>query len=224
MARKSKHPPPDKKTYPQQDKIVRIYSDGSYYQGRHIGGYGAVLTFNGHEKEIAGRSQNSSSARMELVAALFALRILKHNRHVVHVYSDSQYLINGASKWCAGWLRNKSNSAGIKNLDLWTQIHEQIQKHTIHWHWIKGHNGHRMNERADKLAEYAALGQYAEQKLLEDSQWLQKNAALAKKNNTSRHEQEKRMKAQIRKNQVEQKERREAERRRNLRLMLIARI
>ncbi len=136
--------------------LVEIYCDGS---GRDSGpgGYGVILRFGEHEKELDGFEPVSTSQRMELTAAIRGLEALTTRRRV-HVFSDSQYLVRGMSEWLQGWIRTgriKTPDA-LKNQDLWQQLAAQAESHEIRWEWIRGHDGHHFNERCDRLAKRAA--------------------------------------------------------------------
>ncbi len=136
--------------------VVELYSDGS---GRDSGpgGYGVVLRYAGHEKELSGFELVSTSQRMELLAAIKGLEAL-HNPSTVHVFSDSQYLVQGMGKWIYSWIRNGrlEEPDALANQDLWTQLVALAQKHEITWQWVRGHAGHPFNERCDRLAKRAA--------------------------------------------------------------------
>lgn len=136
--------------------LVELYSDGS---GRDSGpgGYGVVLRYAGHEKELSGFEPVATSQRMELIAAIKGLEAL-HNRSRVRVFSDSQYLVRGMSEWLHGWIRKGrlEEPGALKNQDLWQQLAALSDKHDIDWQWVRGHAGHPFNERCDKLAKRAA--------------------------------------------------------------------
>jgi len=136
--------------------VVELYSDGS---GRDSGpgGYGVVLRYGEHEKELSGFEPLSTSQRMELIAAIRGLEAL-HNPSTIHVFSDSQYLVRGMSQWIHEWIRNDrlDTPDALANQDLWKQLATLASKHKITWEWIRGHAGHPFNERCDKLAKRAA--------------------------------------------------------------------
>ncbi len=136
--------------------VVELYSDGS---GRDSGpgGYGVVLRYGDREKELSGFELASTSQRMELLAAIRGLEAL-HNPSTVHVFSDSQYLVQGMSKWIYGWIRNGrlEDPDALANQDLWKQLVALSHKHEVTWEWVRGHSGHPFNERCDKLAKRAA--------------------------------------------------------------------
>jgi len=141
---------------PPPPGVVELYSDGS---GRDSGpgGYGVILRFGGHEKELSGFEPSSTSQRMELIAAIRGLEAL-HNKSRVRVYSDSQYLVRGMSEWLRGWIRSGrlEEPEALKNQDLWRQLAFLSGKHEVTWEWVPGHAGHHFNERCDKLAKRAA--------------------------------------------------------------------
>ncbi len=133
---------------------VSIWSDGACSGNPGPGGWGAVLDWNGHEKELKGGEKETTNNRMELTAAIEALAALKRPS-VVDFYTDSQYLRGGVTGWIAGWQRNGWKTADrkpVKNVDLWQRLDELCHKHEIVWHWVKGHAGTDGNERADQLA------------------------------------------------------------------------
>lgn len=142
-----------------QLKHVDIFTDGACRGNPGPGGYGAILRYAGHEKELSGGFISTTNNRMELLAAIRALSALTE-RCEVALYSDSQYLINGlakgwAKKWRAnGWMRTKTEKA--LNADLWEQLLSLLERHAVTLHWVRGHNGHPENERCDKLATAAA--------------------------------------------------------------------
>ncbi len=135
--------------------VVELYSDGSGTDSGP-GGYGVVLRYAGHEKELSGYEPEATSQRMELIAAIKGLEAL-NNRSNVHVFSDSQYLVQGMSKWIFNWTRNGrlEEPGALANQDLWKQLETLSRKHEISWQWVRGHSGHPFNERCDKLAKRA---------------------------------------------------------------------
>ena len=141
---------------PPAPGVVELYSDGS---GRDSGpgGYGVVLRYGEHEKELSGFEPAATSQRMELIAAIRGLEAL-HNPSTVCVFSDSQYLVRGMSQWIHGWIRNDrlDTPDALANQDLWKQLAALASKHKITWEWVRGHAGHPFNERCDKLAKRAA--------------------------------------------------------------------
>ena len=140
-------------------KTVDIFTDGACSGNPGPGGWGAVLRYNGHEKELSGGEAETTNNRMELCAVIFALEALREPCEV-NLYSDSQYVCNAltqgwAKKWRAnGCMRNKKEKA--LNPDLWERLLDLCEKHTVHVNWVKGHAGHPENERCDRLAVAAA--------------------------------------------------------------------
>ncbi len=138
---------------------VTIYTDGACSGNPGPGGWGAILISGHHEKEIKGGETLTTNNRMELMAAISALETLKRPA-VADVHTDSQYLRNGIMSWIHGWKRNGWRTADkkpVKNVDLWMRLDEALRHHTVRWHWVKGHAGHDLNERADRLAREAII-------------------------------------------------------------------
>ncbi|MEJ2709268.1 MAG: ribonuclease HI [Anaerolineales bacterium] len=136
--------------------IVNIYTDGACDPNPGPGGWAALLRFGKHEKVLTGSSEDTTNNRMELTAAVEALATLKRPCRV-HLYTDSEYLKKGITEWMANWrARNWRRKKGVlANVDLWKQLDQAIHPHVIEWHWVRGHAGHRYNERVDKLARGA---------------------------------------------------------------------
>lgn len=138
---------------------VVIYSDGGSDPNPGIGGWAAVLRFGEYEKVLTGNHPSTTNNRMELTAALEALRALKRPCQI-EFYTDSEYLRKGVTEWIEQWRekewRSKSGKP-VQNEDLWQALWPQIQRHEINWHWVKGHSGDEMNERVDRLARRARL-------------------------------------------------------------------
>ncbi|CAG9172114.1 Ribonuclease HI [Cupriavidus laharis] len=133
---------------------VTIYSDGACKGNPGRGGWGAVLVAGTREKELFGGEPNTTNNRMEMTAVIEALRALKRPC-TVQVYTDSQYVQKGISEWLPGWKARGWKTADkkpVKNADLWQELDALTQPHKISWHWVRGHNGHPGNERADALA------------------------------------------------------------------------
>ncbi len=138
------------------DRVI-IHTDGACSGNPGPGGYGAILTFGDHEKEISGGEPHTTNNRMELMAAIAALEALKRPCNV-DLHTDSQYVQQGISSWIKSWKRNGWRTADkkpVKNVDLWQRLDAALAPHAVHWHWVKGHDGHEMNERADVLARSA---------------------------------------------------------------------
>ena len=133
---------------------VTIYTDGACSGNPGPGGWGALLTFGEHEKEMCGGEAETTNNRMELQAAIEALNALKRPCEV-DLWTDSQYVKGGITGWIYGWKKNgwkTSNKKPVKNVELWQALDEALQRHKVQWHWVKGHAGHEGNERADELA------------------------------------------------------------------------
>lgn len=136
-------------------KKVQIYTDGACSGNPGPGGWGAVLVFNGHEKEMSGGEKNTTNNRMELSAAIYALKALKEPCEV-ELTSDSKYLTDALSKgWVYSWRRNgwrKADKKPALNSDLWEELLALLEIHDVKFIWVKGHAGHEYNERCDRLA------------------------------------------------------------------------
>ncbi len=136
---------------------VTIHTDGACSGNPGPGGWAAILTFGNREKELNGGAPDTTNNRMELMAAISALEALKRPSRV-DLHTDSKYVQDGISKWIHNWKRNGWKTADkkpVKNGDLWQRLDAAAQRHQVHWHWVKGHAGHDMNERADELARQA---------------------------------------------------------------------
>jgi ribonuclease HI len=134
--------------------VVEIYSDGACRGNPGPGGWGALLRYNGTEKELWGGEADTTNNRMELMAVIRALEALKR-RSQVKLYTDSLYVMKGITTWILAWKRRGWRTADkkpVKNEDLWKRLDELAAKHDVEWHWVKGHAGHPENERADQLA------------------------------------------------------------------------
>jgi ribonuclease HI len=136
------------------EQHVVVYTDGACSGNPGPGGWGAILVWGDKEREIKGGEPNTTNNRMELMAAIAALEALKRPC-AVDIHTDSQYLRNGIMSWIHSWKRNgwrTSSKSAVKNVDLWQRLDAALAQHKINWHWVKGHAGHDMNERADALA------------------------------------------------------------------------
>lgn len=133
---------------------VIIHTDGGCSGNPGPGGWGAVLQYNGHVKELKGGAEQTTNNRMELTAAIEALNSLKRSC-TVELHTDSKYVKDGLTSWIHGWKKNGWKTAAkkpVKNVELWQALDTAVQRHTIKWHWVKGHAGDEMNELADSLA------------------------------------------------------------------------
>lgn len=139
------------------ETVVEIFTDGACRGNPGPGGWGAILRFNGTEKELYGGEALTTNNRMEMLAAINALATLKRPCHV-RLTTDSKYVLQGITEWLAGWKRKQwKNSARqpVKNQDLWQELDRLATPHQIDWQWVRGHTGHVENERADQLANRA---------------------------------------------------------------------
>lgn len=135
-------------------KHVEIFTDGACSGNPGPGGWGAVLRYGEVEKEISGGERDTTNNRMEMMAIIEALRSLK-KPCVAKITTDSKYVIQGMTEWLPGWKARGWKTADkkpVKNVDLWQALEEEAERHELHWHWVKGHDGHPENERADQLA------------------------------------------------------------------------
>lgn len=143
-------------------KKVEIYTDGACSGNPGPGGWGAVLVYNGIEKELSGGEKETTNNRMELTAVIMALNALKESCNVV-LTTDSKYVCDAINKeWVYSWKKNNWKKADKKpalNVDLWEQLLPLLEKHSVEFVWVKGHNGHKYNERCDQMAvnEYKNL-------------------------------------------------------------------
>ena len=136
-------------------KTVTLYTDGACSGNPGPGGWGAILEYMGHEKEMSGGEESTTNNRMELTAVIRGLQALKEPC-IVELYSDSKYVIDGLQKgWAESWRRRgwiKSDKKPALNPDLWGQLLDLTEKHTLHYHWVKGHAENEKNNRCDELA------------------------------------------------------------------------
>jgi len=136
---------------------IEIFTDGACSGNPGPGGWGAILRAGAHEREISGGEPATTNNRMELMAVIEALRALK-NRSAATIHTDSRYVMDGAEKWLSGWKAKGWKTADkkpVKNEDLWRALDAELQKHAVTWRWVRGHQGHVENERADALARDA---------------------------------------------------------------------
>ncbi len=137
-----------------EEGVVEIFTDGACRGNPGPGGWGVVLRYNGHEKELYGGERETTNNRMELTAAIRGLEALKRPCRV-RLTTDSRYVQQGITEWLENWKRRNWKTAGrkpVKNADLWRRLDELARQHRVEWHWVRGHSGHPENERADELA------------------------------------------------------------------------
>ncbi len=130
-------------------KKVTLFCDGSSLGNPGPGGWGSILSYNGHQKELKGSAKNTTNNQMELTAVIEGLKALKEPCEV-EIVSDSSYVVNGINDWLKNWI--KKDFKNVKNPDLWKKYLEVSKPHKIKATWVKGHNGHTENERCDKMA------------------------------------------------------------------------
>lgn len=142
---------------PQTVKQIAIYTDGACRGNPGPGGWAAILVYGEQERELSGYDPATTNNRMELQGAIEGLKALTADCEVA-LYTDSQYVQQGMKSWLANWKRNGWRTADkkpVKNVDLWQQLDALVQRHHVHWHWVRGHSGHPENERCDQLANAA---------------------------------------------------------------------
>lgn len=142
------------------DEAVEAFTDGACSGNPGPGGWGAVLRWRGHERELSGGEAETTNNRMEMMAAIAALEALKRPSRIT-ITTDSTYLRDGITKWVPGWRRNGWKTAAkqpVKNRDLWERLVAAAARHDVDWQWVRGHDGHPENERADGLARAAIPG------------------------------------------------------------------
>lgn len=136
---------------------VVVYTDGACSGNPGPGGWGSVLMYNGHRRELSGGERETTNNRMEMMAVIQALETLKRSCDVV-IHTDSTYVMKGMTEWLAGWKSRGWKTASkqpVKNVDLWEQLDNAVARHQVEWRWVKGHSGVPENERADELARLA---------------------------------------------------------------------
>ena len=141
----------------QSAQRVVVHTDGACSGNPGPGGWGAILQWGDHTRELKGGEAHTTNNRMELTAAIVALETLKRPC-VVDLHTDSEYLRQGITGWIKNWKRNGWKTADrkpVKNVDLWQRLDAALSQHQIRWHWVRGHAGHDLNERADELARSA---------------------------------------------------------------------
>ena len=137
---------------------IEIYTDGACLGNPGRGGWGAVLLYKEHRKEIFGNEMDSTNNSMEMRAVIESLKSLKKPSEIT-LFTDSKYVMDGITKWIFGWKKNGWKSADkkpVKNIDLWQELDAEVARHEITWTWVKGHSGNHFNEIADELARSAA--------------------------------------------------------------------
>ena len=138
-------------------KTVKLYTDGACRGNPGPGGWGALLEYSTEEKSLKGAKSQTTNNRMELMAAIKGLAAIKQPCRV-ELTTDSQYVKRGITEWMVNWQKNNwrnSKNKPVKNVDLWQELIEEVDRHDVHWYWVKGHSGHPGNERADELANQA---------------------------------------------------------------------
>lgn len=141
------------------EQVVYLYTDGACKGNPGVGGWGVLMRYGEHEKELFGGEADTTNNRMELTAVIEGLKSLKR-RCVVKICTDSQYVKNGMESWIHGWKKNGWKTAAkkpVKNDDLWKQLDELVHQHDVSWIWVKGHAGHLENEKADELANLGVM-------------------------------------------------------------------
>ena len=140
-------------------KQVEIYTDGACSGNPGPGGYAAILVYGSNERVVTGGDKNTTNNRMELQAAISALRLLNQQCKVT-ITTDSQYVMRGITDWVDKWKKNNwrtANKQPVKNIDLWKELDELAAKHLVDWKWVKGHSTNAMNNRVDALARAAVI-------------------------------------------------------------------
>jgi ribonuclease HI len=139
---------------PPAPKTVEIWTDGACKGNPGAGGWGALLRYGSHEKELFGGERETTNNRMELMAVIQALASLKERCRVI-LHTDSIYVKSGIQEWLANWMRRgwrTSDNKPVKNVDLWQRLATEAARHDVDWRWVRGHSGNPGNERADELA------------------------------------------------------------------------
>ena len=140
-------------------KKIEVYTDGACSGNPGPGGWGVLLRYGKHEKELCGGEAETTNNRMEMMAVIQALDALNSKCHV-DLYTDSKYVMQGVNEWMAGWKRNGWRTAAkkpVKNVELWQALDELVKQHNVKWFWVKGHSGHPGNEMADELANLGVV-------------------------------------------------------------------
>ncbi|MDH5484336.1 MAG: ribonuclease HI [Gammaproteobacteria bacterium] len=139
---------------PEQSQTVTLYTDGACRGNPGPGGWGVLMKYKGHEKELYGGEAETTNNRMELMAAIQGLESLSRECQV-DLYTDSKYVMQGITEWIDNWKKKGWKTAArkpVKNVDLWQRLDLARNRHQVTWHWVRGHSGHDGNERADELA------------------------------------------------------------------------
>ena len=139
---------------PKKDNLVEIFTDGACKGNPGPGGYGAILKYRDHIKELSGYDPGTTNNRMELTAIIESLRKIRRPCNII-ITTDSNYAVKGMTEWLPAWIRKNwknSQNKPVLNKDLWEELIELCKPHRIEWKWIKGHAGHKENERCDELA------------------------------------------------------------------------
>ena len=142
---------------PAPEDVVEIHTDGACSGNPGPGGWAAILVWKGRRRELSGAEPETTNNRMELLAAIRALEALRRPMRV-RIFTDSEYLKRGMSEWLEGWKRRGWRTAAkkpVRNRDLWERLDELCRIHEVEWHWLRGHAGDPLNERADRLAREA---------------------------------------------------------------------
>ncbi len=139
------------------NRSVVIYTDGACSGNPGPGGWGSVLMYRGHRRELSGGDSETTNNRMEMMAAIKSLEALKRPCNIT-LHTDSTYVLKGMTEWLPQWKRRNWKTAAkkpVKNVELWQRLEQAIAQHTVDWKWVKGHSGIPENERADELARLA---------------------------------------------------------------------
>ena len=135
-------------------KTVNIYTDGACRGNHGVGGWGVLIEYENHNKEMFGGEKITTNNQMELMAAIQGLKALSE-KCIVNLTTDSKYVMDGINSWIINWKKNNwknSQKQNVKNKDLWIQLDKLNSQHDVKWYWVKGHSGHPQNELADQLA------------------------------------------------------------------------
>ena len=135
-------------------ETIDLFTDGACRGNPGPGGWGVLLRWRDHEKEMKGGERDTTNNRMEMMAAIKGLESIKRPAQI-RIYTDSIYVRDGITKWIHGWKKRDWKTADkkpVKNIDLWKRLESALEPHAVEWHWVKGHDGHPENERADALA------------------------------------------------------------------------